>query len=254
MQWPVALAVLAVGLIPTAAIAADTGNCAESNTMNRFEGRSKVLATMAGAEAILESQALNICTPNPTDNNRANHVFVGVDGNDGLDFDIVQMGMVNCQNNPNPDCGPGDGTHRFWAWGRDSDADGCATFSDVAPSPQLYGAFPGAPKAYTVVRTATQWQFKFDSITGQSIPVGFICWAPKRALFTGESWDIKDAIGGPIGNPYRLWSAKYEQNVGGVWSNTAWGAGDVCNVAPTDPRYKCNAINGTTLDLWTVQP
>jgi hypothetical protein len=116
------------------------------------------------------------------------------------------------------------------------------------------GPFPSGNQTYTVVKTATQWQFKVNGTVQESIPSSSICWASKRATWTGESWDIRDAIGGPIDNPFHLSAALYEASVGGVWSNSNWGTGGICNLAPTDARYKCNAPTGTSMDLWTVQP
>jgi hypothetical protein len=248
----VTLMALALSVFPSPVRAADTGTCAESSAVNRFKGFGKVLASAAGAEAKLENQALNICT-SATDNNRANHVFVAVDGNDSLANDLVQAGVMHCVNNSNPDC-TNYGTHEFWAWGRSHLAAGCAGFSDVPPIQHAIAGFPGGTWAYTVLKTSSQWQVKVNGTVQETLSLGSICWTPKRALYTGESWDIRDAIGGPVDNPFHVSSAIYETSVGGVWSNVNWGTGSVCNLAPTDARYKCNAPTGTSMDLWTVQP
>ncbi|MES2209822.1 MAG: hypothetical protein V4515_06515 [Chloroflexota bacterium] len=252
MRWKIAItaATLAISLlVPVAVLAADTGTCAETNFVNRWEGFLKSLPSMAGAEATLENQSLNICSSS-TDGSRANHVYVALDDGGAHAFNIFQAGLVNCVDTflPNASCN-NNGTHEFWAWGRQS----CPGLADVAPNPKFMGAFPGSSRTYTVLKTSTQWQVKVSGTVTETLPLASICWAPKRTEHTGESWDIRDAIGGPVGNPFRLSNATYEASVGGAWSNMNWGTGGICNLS-SDARYKCNAPTGTSIDLWTVQP
>ena len=249
----VLLGMLSMLILPQAVFAADAGPCAENNAVNRFKGFGKVTAAtvMAGAEAKLENQALNICT-SASDDDRSNHLWVAVDANDNFGFDLVQAGLIHCKDPVNLNCN-NYGTHEFWTWGRSHLASGCSGFSDVAPVNKYLGAFPSSSTTYTVVRTAQEWDVWVNGVEEQDVPLASICWTGRRALYTGESWDSGDAIGGLVDNKFRLWNALYEQNGGGVWSNTNWGTGAVCNLNSL-ARYKCNAPNGTSLDLWTVQP
>jgi hypothetical protein len=250
--WVTAAVAMTTFVAPMEVRAADTGSCAESASVNRFKGFAKVLASVAGAELVLENQSLNICS-SASDGSRGNFIWPGIDPNDGHVWSIVQLGLGRCQFTNYADCN-NYGTHQWWAWGRDHLSSGCTGFSDVAPSPRFMGAFPASSKTYTVVETATQWQFKVGGTVKEFIGTSSICWSPKRAMWTGESWDIADAIGGTAGNPFHVSGALYESTVGGAWSNSNWGTGNVCNLAPTDARYKCNAPTGTSMDLWTVQP
>jgi len=167
--------------------------------------------------------------------------------------DIIQVGIIKCIDGGNPQC---DGsTDQFVAWGRSNTVSGCGTLSNVRPVPAKVGDFPGGSWKYTVFRNAQQWFFQ---INGQNVgpnpSLASICWAKKWAVWSGESWDRGDAIGGPVDNPFNISQAIYEATVGGVWSNANWGSGNVCNLAPTLARYKCDAPTGTSLNLWTVQP
>jgi hypothetical protein len=234
---------------PAIVNAADTGTCAESAATNRWEGYLKSLNSMAGAEGTIENQALNICTSS-TDQYRANHMYVAVDDGGAHGWDIVQAGLVHCVDLqlPNATCN-NYGTHEFWAWGRES----CPGLANVPPRPKYLGAFPSSSRTYTVVKTSAQWEVRVNGSVLQTVPLAAICWTPKRTEHTGESWDIRDAIGGPVGNPVRLSNAKFETTVGGVWSNMNWGTGAICNLT-SDPRYSCSAPNGNAIDVWTVQP
>lgn len=241
-------------LLPMVVAAADTGTCSEGSAVNRFRGHGHVLGSnvMAGAEAKIENQALNICTSG-SDNDRSNHVWVAVDDNGGNSNDLVQAGMLHCIDPSNVNCN-NYGTHEFWTWGRSHLASGCSGFSDVAPVNKYLGAFPATSATFSVVKTATQWQIWVNGGVQQTVSLASICWSPHRAVYVGESWDIADAIGGPVDNPVRLSSAIYEQSVGGAWSNVNWGTGaGPCNIS-SDARYKCTAPTTTSLDLWTVQP
>ncbi|MBI3752408.1 MAG: hypothetical protein HY263_12210 [Chloroflexi bacterium] len=247
-----AVALAALMASPEIALAADIGPCANPNAQNSFLGYGKVLSGPSGVEAVLENQALNICTSS-TDNNRANHVWVAIDDNSSHSDDIIQVGLVHCVDNTNSDC-TNFGTHEFWAWGRDPTAPGCGSLSHVLPIPRAITGFPAASYPYTVVKTSTQYQFKVNATVQETLLLTSICWTRNRVEWSGESWDPADAIGGTSGNPFHVSSAIYELATGGAWSNSNWGTGAVCNAAPTHSWYHCNAPTSTSMDLWTVQP
>jgi len=206
---------------------------------------------VAGAEAKLENQSLNICT-SATDDNRSNAIWVGIDDNGGHKYDVIQVGIGKCKQSANPDC---DATTNQWmAWGRSHTVSGCAGFMDVKPVPAFLGDFPGGTWPYTVVRTSQQWKVQINGVTQQTIPLSSICWSKRRADWLGESWDIGDAIGGSSSDKFRVSSAIYEGSVGGVWTSESWTLGNTCNNMNLDPRWKCNVVSGSALDLWTVQP
>lgn len=69
--------ILLVSTTPLAS-AADTQNCLESSTVNRFAAWGRNSANVAGADATIENQALNYCSSS-SDNDRGNQIWAAVD-------------------------------------------------------------------------------------------------------------------------------------------------------------------------------
>jgi hypothetical protein len=231
-----------MGLAGTA-LAAANSPCADSGTPTRFNGYTKSLASVVSAEARIEGQAPLLCI-NP-DGTSGSFTWVGVQVSSSS-RSIYQMGVAKCI----APLGICTGGYRiFYAWGRDNGVGSCT--SNVDPHPLDLGPAPSGLHTYSVVRTATQIQFKLDSSVLQTIALSSVsCWTANAAVWVGESWDRGDQVGGNVGDHQQIRSALYEANVGGVWSNASFPI--ACNNSlPTLVDYHCLKINATGIDIWT---
>lgn len=250
----VSMALIQLTSVPIVA-AADTATCADFSTFNKFAGNWITGSSLAGAEATIESQALNYCTPVPagSDPTHANFVWDALDPNDSTGLSIVQIGLAHCYDVNNLSCEISDPTYVFRAWGRSHNSTGCSGFSDVLPLPFKVASMPQTTGVYTTVKTSSGYQMKLNGTVESSVALSSICWTPKRASWLGENWDRADAIGGSSGNHVVVGSALYAAQVGGIWGSPQFTTGSPCTITSLT-RYKCSVTTNRSFELWTVQP
>lgn len=104
-------------LIPTAPVAAQTGNCSGPGTFFDGPPSSTVLNGNFGAQARLEDprQEIQLCTNPQSNTQSASAQWSALVSDQGIDVDIIQIGLLRCS----PACGvPDDGYwHYFRTWG-----------------------------------------------------------------------------------------------------------------------------------------
>lgn len=222
--------------------------CQESSAHNRHRWAQKVpTAAPTGARGTTESQTLSVCTSS-SDDDRSNHAWVAVDDNGGDPFDLVQAGRITCEGSQAA-CTLAQ--RKFWAWGRQNSEPGCSGLSDVAPIAQSLGTWSSGSDDFIVARSGGFWKVYIDGVFQNQVSEASICWAKKRALWSGETWDLGDAMGGSAGNKFALTQAAYQTTVGGSWLNPGFTPGNACQNSPdVEPPFFCTTPASNSLSLW----
>jgi hypothetical protein len=175
-------------------------------------------------------------------------LWVAIDDNGGHKFDLVQAGRIACEGSQ-PACDQGQ--KKFWAWGRHPDGPGCTGFSEVPPIAQSVGTWSAGTDDFIVARSGGFFKVYVDGVFQNQVAEGSICWAKKRALWAGETWDRGDAMGGSAGNKFALTGAFYQTTIGGNWLNPGFGIGAQCvNNPDVEPPYFCVTPSTNSLSIW----
>lgn len=244
----IALSLQLALMLPAQVSATHVTACAQSSISGYVNGSTKLFTGVTGARATLEGQTLEYCTSS-SDDDRMNTIWVAVDNNRESGDNgnsLVQAGRGRCRDAGNPvTC---DGTDmRWWAWGRDPTAPGCAGTSNAIPFPRRISAWSSGTDEFIVARASGQWKIYVDGTLEEQVSEASICWNKLRATWSGERWDSGDAIGGSTGNKFALTGAAYQKVAAGGWFSPAFGGG-ACEIRTA--IFDCSEPTGTSLSLW----
>jgi hypothetical protein len=228
---------------PSSALAAGNAAC-NTDVFYDHAGGFKHHAA-AGMEAKIDTFPPALCTTFSTDfsSGSLSYVSVEVSGSQGS---IVQVGLAKCYT-IDLAC---DGSSRlFWAWGRWDDK-GSSCTDEVIPNVRSIGLAPTGIHTFTVVRTASQVNFKVDGVIKEHIPIADVsCWTGADATVSGETWDRGDQMGGLVGAHQHFTNIIYEATVGGSWTSPIFGT---CDTSTNTPAfYECSRPAGDKIDVWT---
>jgi hypothetical protein len=173
-------------------------------------------------------------------------LFCNVIPTDGGSMDIIQVGVGNCRA---PNC-PG-GMEYYVGWGRSHTTPGCSAFSDVAPILNGVGAWTNASHIYRVQYSSNAYRMFVDQALVSNVIPANICWAPRSAVWFGESWDAGDQIGGDHLNRISITQASTQQVADGAFSATSFIAANPCTYVASFGAYHCDVTGSRSLDIWT---
>lgn len=251
---------LAVGmlLIPTGAgpvAASHQADCAEPADINRHTGVDQG-GQKHGASARFDGQSLDMCTnPEPIWERSGSFAFSNVVNYSHFN-NIVQTGVGRCRY-------PGVWSctwemQRIATWGLHSSTPGCAGYADKAPVVYNVGNHDGLAHYYAVYHGGNLWRFLIDGNNARTnLPDSSVCWTPQASQWFAESLDIGDAHGGFNANRYRMQEIAWTNSEGGCcignWVYASFDPTHNCNIGPGAPAYRCDIVNATTIDIWTIQ-
>ena len=233
-------------LNPTVALAvAPNTPCRDSGFPSWFDGgpvsNTTAFPGASGADASINTIDSALCTT-ASDTVKGSLSWVGVgDANDGAGNSIYQVGIAKCKYTYTA-CDQVE--HLFYAWGRTMGVDGC-TLATHPPVPVSLGAAPAGTHDYTVLKTATQVQFKLDGVVKTTIGAGNICWPSTGVRFAGETWDRGDQVGGTVGVHQQISGALYYKS--GTWFSPSFTTCTTEYLA----EYICSRVNGQRVDIWS---
>lgn len=81
-------------------------------------------------------------------------------------------------------------------------------------------------------------------------PEASICWAPKIAVWFGESLDYGDQIGGTPGNPLTVSDTRLALSENGSFISTSFDSSAFCNYGNGAPFF-CDITGTRSFNVWT---
>jgi hypothetical protein len=233
--------------VPTAAFAAGTANCSESDVFNRWRGHFLEDSNQKhGVSGTAEAHTLAQCTMPELIEFSGSFIYSNIAPNNGGFNDIIQVGMGNCRA---LNCGTG--MRYYSAWGRSGSTPGCTGYSDRAPSQSDEGAYVSAPHDFKVYHQTNAWRFFVDATQVRGLSEASLCWTPKVAAWFAETHDFGDQIGGTVGDKMSVTSMNYANTEGGGFFWTNWNAANACNYIGGAGPFSCDLTGTRSYDTWT---
>ena len=229
------------------------GGCGDTTANNRWSGM-QLTGTRYGAAANLGGNDLYTCS---------GFDLGGVEGTFGWSNivgtgfnSIVQVGYGRC-GDPTNSGACNSAMNFYYAWGRDSSAQGCSGWSNRVPQPQKWDnhSYDWASHQYWVQEQTSggtnYWKMFIDGYLVKQEPISSFCWTPIAAQWFAETWDYGDELGGSALNPMNFTNMLWSPSVGGTWYYTNWTPGGTCSFRPSQAFYHCSTPTSHTMQVYT---
>jgi hypothetical protein len=192
---------------------------------------------VTGIRATLEGQGIDPCTG--AGGGTVTWLWVAIEG--PCSECIMQVGLGRYQGE----------TMGYWrAWGRNTDAPGCESYSHVSPGSYRLEDWSGNSAVYEISLSSGTWYYKIGGVTKYTVWDGNICWRNFLVDWFGENYNLGSAIGGTPLNFHNVTANRYRVLGDATWYSPGWGSGH-CAIENPVPPYYCTKAGADQLNFWT---